>query len=441
MLHRNQYHHLLKRTIQTWAVTAPSIATRKVLASSARMRAFSALYNNQQHPGDNLYPNPRYHHLKNNNMHMESSIRSFSKARDSRTAGRKRFYKIVNIQPTLPPWELGKDENEKAKSIDSPISAGVDNSPSGVLKKSINNIDDVPLQQQHLLSIRANDNDNDDDDDNDDEKSKSSWYTITLDNRPLRTPAGNPLSLPSLSLSLAIASEWDAQKTHLNPTQMPLMTLACTAIDQTATYPAYTEIQENCMKYLFNDTTCYFADPSEDRVLYRKQMKYWDKIHDFIATHLLEDKSVRPAVAIGHFDGMLLSRRKDNEKAAGLPHPPVLIEKVQNYLKTLNAWELTCLQTCTMEAKSLLVALSILKSVGTATSTSSSSSKDNNKKSKPQTCFDGKIKDFIIASRVEEEFQIENWGLVEGGHDYDRLNCSVQITAATFMLQSIRDQL
>jgi chaperone required for assembly of F1-ATPase len=30
-----------------------------------------------------------------------------------------------------------------------------------------------------------------------------------------------------------------------------------------------------------------------------------------------------------------------------------------------------------------------------------------------------------IASRVEEEFQIEIWGVVEGGHDMDRLNNAV----------------
>ena len=30
-----------------------------------------------------------------------------------------------------------------------------------------------------------------------------------------------------------------------------------------------------------------------------------------------------------------------------------------------------------------------------------------------------------VASRIEEEFQIEIWGVVEGGHDMDRLNNSV----------------
>jgi chaperone required for assembly of F1-ATPase len=39
----------------------------------------------------------------------------------------------------------------------------------------------------------------------------------------------------------------------------------------------------------------------------------------------------------------------------------------------------------------------------------------------------------VEAARVEEEFQISCWGMVEGGHDYDRLNCAVQIQAAVIL--------
>jgi hypothetical protein len=36
--------------------------------------------------------------------------------------------------------------------------------------------------------------------------------------------------------------------------------------------------------------------------------------------------------------------------------------------------------------------------------------------------------------RLEEEFQLEVWGVVEGGHDMDRLNNSVNLSAVgTFM--------
>jgi chaperone required for assembly of F1-ATPase len=36
-----------------------------------------------------------------------------------------------------------------------------------------------------------------------------------------------------------------------------------------------------------------------------------------------------------------------------------------------------------------------------------------------------------IASRIEEEFQVEIWGVVEGGHDMDRLNNSVSLSAVS----------
>lgn len=40
----------------------------------------------------------------------------------------------------------------------------------------------------------------------------------------------------------------------------------------------------------------------------------------------------------------------------------------------------------------------------------------------------------LVASRLEEEFQVEIWGVVEGGHDMDRLNNAVRISSVgTFM--------
>jgi ATP synthase F1 complex assembly factor 2 len=38
------------------------------------------------------------------------------------------------------------------------------------------------------------------------------------------------------------------------------------------------------------------------------------------------------------------------------------------------------------------------------------------------------------ASRIEEEFQVEIWGVVEGGHDMDRLNNSVSLSSIGFLM-------
>jgi ATP synthase F1 complex assembly factor 2 len=192
-------------------------------------------------------------------------------AADRRLAGRRRFYKHVGIAPIAPPslsLSLGKKKTTTTPAtemVDSPISAGVDGtqSASGV-QTSITNVDlwlDMLNPRRHRSRLAADTSSRDSS--SEDEESSLSWYTITLDGRTLRTPLGLPLSIPSLHLALAIGSEWDAQKTHLRPAQMPLMTLCCTTIDQVANSP--TSHQSDILRYLANDTTCYYANPNNSK--------------------------------------------------------------------------------------------------------------------------------------------------------------------------------
>ena len=49
-------------------------------------------------------------------------------------------------------------------------------------------------------------------------------HVVLLDGRTLRTPARNPLALPSLPLALAVAAEWEWQEQrNLRPFTMPIM--------------------------------------------------------------------------------------------------------------------------------------------------------------------------------------------------------------------------
>lgn len=41
------------------------------------------------------------------------------------------------------------------------------------------------------------------------------------------------------------------------------------------------------------------------------------------------------------------------------------------------------------------------------------------------------IKEAILMSRIEEDFQIEEWGEVEGGHDIEVSNLHMRLTAAS----------
>jgi len=213
---------------------------------------------------------------------------------------------------------------------------------------------------------------------------------------------------------------------------MPLMTLVCTAIDQLTIPSVRSSTIEKLMAYLKNDTTCYWADPTEDRVLYRRQSRSWDELHKWVEGDNGSDSdrysesdngglNCRPAKAVGAGEGLIMSRRrKEKNKSAGLPHDEKLLLQAREFLKGCDGWTLAAMQNITMEAKSFLVGMAVVRGVQGRYGPFAS---DTDKA--------------VVASRVEEEFQIENWGLVEGGHDYDRLNCSIQIHAATVLMESI----
>jgi len=233
-------------------------------------------------------------------------------------------------------------------------------------------------------------------------------FTIRLDDRALRTPTRNELMVPGAPLAHALAAEWDRQdNAGIRPETMPLTSLAFTAVDQVAADREL--VMEGCINYLMNDTACYPACPTSDRVIHRMQRDAWDPINKILRSVLPPEHPPYVAPA-----GEL--------HLGALPHPPALVEFLRASLADMDIYELACLQSVTRESKSLLVGYAAVRG---------------------RTVTDGAIPPspdcVVAASRVEEEFSIETWGLVEGGHDLDRLNCSVQIRAATVFLDLLRE--
>lgn len=54
---------------------------------------------------------------------------------------------------------------------------------------------------------------------------KGNDFTVTLDNRPLKTPDGNTLLLPENKgvLATLVAHEWETQETLLKPHALPMV--------------------------------------------------------------------------------------------------------------------------------------------------------------------------------------------------------------------------
>jgi ATP synthase F1 complex assembly factor 2 len=176
-------------------------------------------------------------------------------AAGNRLTGRSRFYKQVGIKALeRPPWEdmesttSAQSENLESDSIASPISAGVDGSQSATGVHHIPQQDSSSLSsvEQLLTPRRPGDEAIDGDSDS------CSWFGIALDGRTVSTPMGQTLAVPSETLAYMIAAEWDAQTQELQPSNMPLMTLACTALDQAAIHPKF--YRDAALQYLPTDT-------------------------------------------------------------------------------------------------------------------------------------------------------------------------------------------
>ena len=102
-------------------------------------------------------------------------------------------------------------------------------------------------------------------------------FGIRLDDKPLRTPAKAPLTLPSRALAEAIAAEWRDQGPEVDLSTLALTRLASTAIDLVA--PRRAEAVAEVSRYAGTDLVCYRA--SHPPELARRQHAAWQPLIDW----------------------------------------------------------------------------------------------------------------------------------------------------------------
>jgi chaperone required for assembly of F1-ATPase len=107
-------------------------------------------------------------------------------------------------------------------------------------------------------------------------------FAVSLDGRPVRTPARRALAAPARALGEALAAEWDGQADVVDPARMPLTRLANTIIDGVAA--AVSDVAAEIEKYLGSDLVCYRAE-APDRLVVR-QAHQWDPILAFAREQL-----------------------------------------------------------------------------------------------------------------------------------------------------------
>ncbi|MCX7899704.1 MAG: hypothetical protein N2444_06435, partial [Methylocystis sp.] len=102
-------------------------------------------------------------------------------------------------------------------------------------------------------------------------------FGVTLDGRPVNTPAKRRLVVPSQALAEALAREWAAQGEKIDPTTMPLTKLVNSALDGVA--GQMEAVEAEIVKYAGSDMICYRAGEPEGLV--KAQAEAWDPLVAF----------------------------------------------------------------------------------------------------------------------------------------------------------------
>jgi len=211
-------------------------------------------------------------------------------------------------------------------------------------------------------------------------------WTVKIDGKPLRTPARAPLIIPTERLAEAVAEEWRAVESDVDPRAMPLTGLANAAIDRVA--PEQRAFAGGLARTAEADLACYRSDwPPE---LVSRQAEEWDK--------LLAWARRRYDVDFSTTSGLL-----------HVPQPQATIERLDHAVAALDAFRLAGLSPLVTIGGSLIAGLAVLEKAMTAEAAWEAVSLDERWQleqwgadAEAKTALDNRQRDFLVAARFLE---------------------------------------
>lgn len=187
-------------------------------------------------------------------------------------------------------------------------------------------------------------------------------WGVELDGRPVRTPAREPLVVPSKELGEAIAEEWVSVEDEIDPRAMPLTGLANAAIDRVT--PDKGAFAQGLARYAEADLACYRAGGPAGLV--ERQAALWDQL-------------------------LAWGRRRfdvDFRTTSGLLHvdqAPATVERLAHAVGALDPFRLAALSPLVTIGGSLLAALAVVEGAFT-----------------PERAWEG--------VSVDDRWQLDQWG-------------------------------
>lgn len=187
-------------------------------------------------------------------------------------------------------------------------------------------------------------------------------FAVTLDGKPVRTPASGRLVVPWRRLAEAIAEEWRAQDAELKPAEMRLTRLANTALDRIPSRRA--AVVEETAGYAATDLLCYRAEtPAE---LAQRQAEAWQPVVDWACERL----GVRFVVT----SGVIPARQ-----------PDAAVDSARAVIEAFNDFTLSAAHVATAACGSVLLALAVAE-----------------RRLEGEAAWE--------LSQLDETFQMERWG-------------------------------
>jgi len=189
-------------------------------------------------------------------------------------------------------------------------------------------------------------------------------FAITLDGKPIRTPTGRQVVIPSRDLADAVAAEWAAQGETIDPVTMPLTRIANSVVE--GAIDRVDLVSDDLAKYFETDLLFYRAGHPEGLVA--REAAHWDPVLFWAAESLG-----------AHFilsEGIMHVKQPDEAlKAARAALPR-------------DAWSVAALHVVTTLTGSALLALALAHGVRDA----------------------GQV---WAAAHVDEDWNIDQWGVDE----------------------------
>lgn len=211
-----------------------------------------------------------------------------------------------------------------------------------------------------------------------------SGFAVVLDARPVRTPAKRPLSVPTELMAQRIANEWDAQDKIVDPASMPWTRSANAAIDKVATQ--HEEVTDHLAGYAGTDLLCYRAVGPE--TLRDRQAEAWDPMLDWVRETYGACLSVTSGVM------------PVEQEAAD-------IERLAAVARGMSVFQLTGFHDLVTLSGSFVIALAATESLET-----------------PESLWS--------KSRIDETWQIEQWGEDEEAAEHANIKKSAFFHAIEF---------